>query len=120
MADEELIPDELSAQPNDIEEIFDTSNPKHVGKISREDKRRQKIRDDGFKELVSSPQSRAWLWNLLSSANVFASTFSIEPAAYGLNEGKRSLGLMIMADITRLCPEMLALMMKENQEKAYG
>lgn len=116
---EEEFEDPSTQQPP-VEEQFDSSNPKHVGKIARESKSRSKIQDDGFRELISSPQCRAWIWALLSSTNVFASTFSLEPAAYGLKEGQRSVGLGIMSDIQRLCPEMLATMMRENQEKAYG
>lgn len=112
--------DEISAQVIDIEEAYDTSDAKKVGKKTRQDKQAQRLRDEGFKELIASPTCRAWLWNLLSEANVFSSTFSQEPTVYGLQEGKRSMGLMVMADITRLCPEMLATMMRENQNKAYG
>ena len=112
---------EEELQPTaDQESVYDSSNVKQVSKKNREDRQKQRIRDDGFKEIVASPLGRAWVWNLLSEANVFSSTFSLEPAAYGLNEGKRSMGLMVIADIQRLCPEMLTTMIRENQEKAYG
>lgn len=105
---------------NEEEEIYDASDPKKVAQRLKEDKLRQKLYDEGFRQIISSPIGRCWVWSLMEFSNVFAQSFASDAFVTAFNEGRRSVGNKVMADIQRLAPEMLTTMMRENQEKAYG
>jgi hypothetical protein len=118
--DEDLASPEIAFDDTPQPEEYDASNPKHVAIARRVDNKRKRFADEGFKEVLSYPQSRAWLWSLLEDCGIFSSTFSENPSASAFNEGKRSLGLRLTADLMRLAPEMFSTMMKENKDKVYG
>ena len=67
--------------------------------------------------LMREPEGRRWLWNKISDCRVFSTTqqFGENAAiATAFLEGKRSVGLALLADINRLCPNEYGLAVKEN------
>ncbi|MGA2735130.1 MAG: hypothetical protein ABSG35_21335 [Syntrophobacteraceae bacterium] len=84
-------------------------------------KSRQKTRGlqkkAALRKLMSDAEGRMWMWDLLTLCGIFHSSFSVEALRCAFNEGRRDIGLRLLADINQLSPELYIRMMGENQEK---
>lgn len=79
----------------------------------------QRERDASFRWLMTDRRGRRVVWRLLGEAGVFRTSMASTPALTAFNEGRRSAGLALLADISRLCPERYAEMQREaNAEEA--
>jgi hypothetical protein len=58
-----------------------------------------------IRNLMSTVDGRAWMWHQLSTAHIFASTFTPDPLITAFNEGQRAIGLAMLADILSTCPD---------------
>lgn len=77
---------------------------------------RQLIDDTDIEWLMSLQQGRRVVWRLLSLAGVYRSSFHGEEThATAFAEGARNLGLQLINEIQRLCPEQYGLMFKEQK-----
>lgn len=90
------------------------------------DRKRSKVEDSAnaqkivIQTLMDQQIGRKYLWDQLDKLNVFAQTLQFGRDGYAATawaEGKRSVGLELMACITRLCPEQYLLMMRENSKQ---
>lgn len=95
----------------------DTSNLKQV----REREAKAKLRDANRRrvlvQLLSTPEGRDWFWAKLSACNIFSQTFVAgDPHATSFNEGKRSIGLELLADQQRCAPQTYVDMQREAAE----
>lgn len=66
--------------------------------------RRAEQVDADFVTLASMPEGRRFLWRLMTSSRVFDASWSAS-AQIHYTEGQRSVGLSILRDLTRLCPD---------------
>jgi len=82
--------------------------------VRRDDER---IRKTVIQALMSEPRGRRYVWQELAECKVFTQTIVF--AAGGtmmtaFNEGIRSVGLRLLADVTRWCPQEYMKMTVEN------
>lgn len=77
-------------------------------------RRRQELAD--IKAMVETPAGRRVYWRWLSECGVFKSSFRQSSEIYFL-EGRRSIGLNLLADLMEAKPEAYLLMVSENQQK---
>lgn len=68
--------------------------------------------------VMGTKQGRRLLWELLSRAGVFASSFTGDNNATNFNEGRRSEGLRLFSAIMDACPELYLTMADEAKEDA--
>ncbi|MGA2403037.1 MAG: hypothetical protein ABSG91_15250 [Syntrophobacteraceae bacterium] len=84
-------------------------------------KDRQKIREHqtraALQKLMADPEGRMWMWDLLSLCGVYHSSFSREGLLMAFAEGRRDIGLHLVAQIHKLAPELYVRMTTENQAK---
>ncbi|QBF27163.1 hypothetical protein EXN22_16235 [Pseudomonas tructae] len=73
--------------------------------------------EDDLKWLMASAIGRRIVWRLLGRAGVFRSSFDQHAGVMSFNEGLRSQGLQLLADINRLCPHQYPVMAQENIQK---
>lgn len=94
---------------------FDASNPEQVRDRELENIRREKASREALISVLSTPGGRNWMWQLLERCNVFAQSF-VPGDQHGtaFNEGQRSIGLEMMAQITRASPDLLVQLLKEG------
>jgi len=67
--------------------------------------------------LMAQPEGRRWLWDKVADLRVFSTTQQFGENASlttAFLEGKRSVGLALLADMTRLCPTEYGLAVVEN------
>lgn len=72
--------------------------------------RKREIED--FKWLVAHKQGRRLLWRLLSMTGVFTSSMTGNSQTF-FNEGRRDIGLQLMAEVNEHSLEAFVQMMKE-------
>lgn len=75
------------------------------------------IRADVIRSTMSTPTGRHWMWTLLSQCHIFAQTFTSDPLTTAFNEGQRSIGLSLMADILRTCPDQYIQAQREQHDR---
>lgn len=83
-----------------------------------EDAERQaKFKQDGrvkdLKWLLAHRPGRRIAWQLLADAGVFRSSFNASGSVMAFNEGARSQGLKLLAEIMEHAPDAFTLMQKE-------
>lgn len=66
--------------------------------------------------LMSSVGGRAWMRDLLEFCACFVPIASENPYFTYLNEGRRNVGLRLLADVMRACPDAYIQMMKESAD----
>lgn len=96
-----------------VQNAADESQVKNAG--TKEKRQREKDLDDVRNVLTTLP-GRRLLWRYLSECGVFRTSWH-PSALIHFNEGKRDMGLKILADITDADENFLLQMMKENKEK---
>ncbi len=74
-------------------------------------KRKQQVED--FKWLMAHAQGRRIVSRLLEESGVHRTSFNHSGSVMAFNEGKRHLGLYLMAEILEIAPESYVKLLKE-------
>jgi len=96
---------------------YNAGDAQHVAKAKSRQKTRGLQKKAALRKLMSDAEGRMWMWDLLTLCGIFHSSFSVEALRCAFNEGRRDIGLRLLADINQLSPELYIRMMGENQEK---
>lgn len=96
---------------------YDASDVEQVREKRLSAKELQRQLDAMTVALMDTRQGRAWMWNLLTATKVFQSSFSNRALEMAFAEGQRNVGLLLMADITRVAPANYVKMAQENGAK---
>jgi hypothetical protein len=95
---------------------YDASDPKQVRDRIKQLKVQENIKDDLLRRIMETREGRAWFFEILESAHIWRSSFSVEPLAMGFAEGERNLGLRFLADLMRAAPLRYIEMVQEARE----
>lgn len=68
--------------------------------------------------LMKTEDGRAWVWDHLSMCGVFQSSYAPEPTDTAFNEGRRSIGLRLIADLHEHAMASYQLMEREAIARA--
>lgn len=108
---------EEDAQPQDVSPLDlpdNAADPESVARRKTEAGRRDKRLDATLQGIMSVQHGREWIWDLLGFCRVYHQSFvQGEPDSTAFNEGRRSVGNKLLADIVRIAPETYIAMMKE-------
>lgn len=75
--------------------------------------RRQEMAD--LRELLSTPAGRRFFWRYLTYTGVYQISFTGSSETF-FREGRRDVGLKMLADITEADPDGFILLMQENRK----
>lgn len=67
--------------------------------------------------LVAHRDGRKAVWDWMGHCNIVGASFSRDPGVMAFNEGRRDVGLWMLAQIELNHPGSFALMQKEHQER---
>lgn len=101
-----------------IEEPFVASDPRQV------DKRRKKLEDQAEQEsaelraLLQLPEFRRYLWRHLSQCGIFRSSLNPSGSMVYFNEGLRSCGLAMWAEVVAADESAILLLLREGKAGA--
>ena len=87
---------------------------KEVVRIKQETVRQDELRD--LSCVMQNARGRRLVWRFLESAMVFRTTFTGNSTTF-FNEGRRALGLELLADIQEVAGDEYQLMVKEAKDR---
>ncbi len=89
------------------------SDPRQVEERGKKEvlAREQELND--IRALMHDEWGRRVMWRLLEMAGVYRTSFDASNNRICFNEGRRDVGLHLIADVDEACPEALVLMSKE-------
>lgn len=79
----------------------------------RSRKRRDREISD-LKKVLSAPEGRRFLWRVMGEAGIFRTSATGQTNTTFVNEGRRQIGLMILADIMEAKAEAFTQMQREQ------
>ena len=66
-----------------------------------------------LRSVMGEPAGRRFMWGLLGDCGLYAASFNNSGSITAFNEGKRDIGLRLLARITQDCPEQYLAMQAE-------
>jgi len=66
--------------------------------------------------LLSTRPGRRFIWNLMVDCGIFRSSFDNSGSVTARNEGRREVGLRVLAEVNEAAPEQYLTMLRESQE----
>lgn len=69
--------------------------------------------DLALRDIMESAEGRYWIWNLLSLCRMFATPMTDEDRWTAFRCGEQNVGLQVMQQVHRVCPELYAQAMNE-------
>jgi hypothetical protein len=96
---------------------YNAGDAQQVAKAKSRQKTRSLQKKAAFRRFMSDAEGRMFMWDLLTLCGIFHSSFSIDALRCAFNEGRRDIGLRLLADINQLSPDLYMRMVGENQEK---
>ena len=94
---------------------YDAGDRAHVSERQKKRRLRAEHADADLLWLMNQREGRRFVWRLLQSCHLYETSFTGTSATF-FREGERNVGLQVLADITRLCPELYARMAGDSQE----
>lgn len=85
-------------------------------KAAKADKERLAQENAVISGIMATPGGRAWMHDYLAFCAVFGSTYTGEALSSAFQEGRRAVGLRLLADVMRACPDMYIQMMREQED----
>ena len=83
-----------------------------VKKGSKNESSRRQQEVDDIRVVLSTRQGRRFVWRHMTNAGIFQSCFTGNSATF-FNEGKRDVGLKLLAEVQEAGEELYLRMMKE-------
>lgn len=90
------------------------ANEGQVKERARVDRLREKQHREDITNLLKTPAFRRVLWNWLEFTGIYRETFDTNFGVMAKNEGRRSVGLMLVNDVLGADPTSLIKMMQEH------
>jgi hypothetical protein len=102
---------------NETTTEYDAGNRRDVERREKSAKTARLQRQEDYRWLMGDVRGRRFLWDLFGRAGLFRSSMGLTPELTAFNEGRRDLGLALLADVMRLCPEQYGRMQAEAISK---
>ena len=84
---------------------YNAGKRKDIRAAEKAARQADRARQEVIVNLMSTTFGRAWLWDILTSCHVFGQTFSSDPLMTAFAEGRRAVGLALLADVMSACPD---------------
>lgn len=92
-----------------------------LGAAARARKTQDRSRADlarlGLADAMRTRQGRAFVRSILDLTGLDADTFSPDATVAAFNQGRRSVGLLLIAALRQAAPDQVLVMIREAQEK---
>lgn len=84
--------------------------------VRKQIERSQQVTD--FRKIMAEEHGRRFIWRVLERAGIYRTSFAGSSEQTFFREGERNMGLMLVAEIHEICPEMYSRMIKEAKQNA--
>lgn len=92
---------------------YDAGDRRHVERRRKAANGAHRQNDEALRWLMADARGRRFVWALLGKAGLFRSSMAGSAELTAFNEGRRDIGLALLGDVMRLCPERYAGMQAE-------
>jgi hypothetical protein len=96
--------------------VDNAADAKQVERAEREERRRNRQAREDIREVMGLACGRRVIRRLLEHAGIYRLSYAGETNATMFNEGQRNVGLEMLANLNRYCPDLYVLMMQETHE----
>lgn len=97
-----------------------TSERKSVQAAAKAQRLADARREGVVKMLMSTPDGREWVFDLLGRCHLFGSTYTSDSRQSAFLEGERNVGLVLLADVLRICPELYLQAQRESNDRHHS
>jgi hypothetical protein len=95
---------------------YNASDTRQVKAAIKRSRTERELDDGVLIRLMTDPSGRAWVWRFLSSLHAFHTPYTGENNATNFRCGEQSVGLALITDLLRACPDQFIFMMKEAND----
>lgn len=103
-----------------MDEVYNAAERRHVKHRAKLAARFEKEIGGYTAHIMSTVNGRGWMYDLLESCHVFASSFDTNALSMAFNEGSRNVGLRVLASIMATAPDEYVRMMREKNERDHA
>jgi hypothetical protein len=96
--------------------VKNAADEAQVKEAGQKVKRGRELELGDFRGIMDSLSGRRFVYRYISKCGVFEQSFTGNNTTF-FNEGQRSIGLSLMADINEACPELYMRMIEESRAK---
>lgn len=99
---------------------YDAGDRAHVSERQKKRRLRAERADADLLWLMNQREGRRFVGRLLQSCHLYETSFAGPGSSNGatfFREGERNVGLQVLADITRLCPDLYARMLGDSRDE---
>ena len=89
-------------------------------RLDERDRLRSQRDEADLKAVLASPAGRRFVWGVLAQCGVFTSSYTEQPLGMAFSEGRRSIGLALVARIMARTPDLFLTMQKENIDDGHS
>ena len=97
---------------------FNASDTRHLRRAAKAAKQAEAERGAVVFRIMSDPAGRSFMHSLFLECSIFSTTFTLNALGSAFNEGKRSVGLQLLADVVRWAPDQYLQMMREANDRS--
>ena len=95
-------------------DFYDTDIEKKNKESLKEFTRRKDRETDDLKVVLKKPEGRRFVYKMLNECGVFKASFTLNSMQTAFNEGKRDIGLALLADLDKAEPQAYSQMLTEH------
>ena len=97
--------------------VKNAADKDQVEAADRKERYTRKMELADLRSILATEHGRRFIWRYLEVCHVFGSVFNNSGSVTYFNEGRRDIGLKLLADITEANDESLIQMMRESKER---
>ena len=97
--------------------MTDLSDPRAVRERNRSLKLAAKQRQEMIMAVMSMPQGREWVWDILEWCHPFANPFRESPTQTAFLAGEMNIGQRLLAEVQAATPDLYMQMTTEARER---
>lgn len=90
-----------------------TADEAGVAAQEKDLKNREASLDIALRDIMNTALGRAWIWDLIGKCGLFRSAWRDDPRLAAFACGEQNVGIQILTQIHRVCPEQYAQAMRE-------
>jgi len=97
---------------------YDEEAQKKQAEIQKLEEQKKLRAINDLRQILKTPEGRRFVWLQLERAGVFRASFTLNTAQTNFNEGARSVGLFLLADLMEAAPQVFYQMQRESASEA--
>ena len=95
---------------------YNASDTKQIRAAQKRNKNERALDDGVLLNLMQTQNGRAWMWRHLGRCHAFHTPFTAEDSVTNFRCGEQNIGLELIADLLRACPDQFIFMMREAND----